>query len=82
MCTDSSIRFFIIDLQGNEEMSVGNGVSRDVYISFWNEAANSLLTGKLNEFHMCEITFSRLSGRPLEKFYPKVTLIQDIFRLF
>ena len=27
-------------------MGVGNGVSRDVYTSFWKETANSLLIGK------------------------------------
>ena len=45
MCTDSNVIFLIIDPQGNEEMGVGNGVSRDVYTSFWKEAANSLLIG-------------------------------------
>ena len=40
------------------------------------------LLGKLNEFHICDTTFSSMSGRPLEKFYSKVTLIQDIFWLF
>ena len=34
VCTDSDIRFLIIDPQGNEEMGVGNGVSPDVYTSF------------------------------------------------
>ena len=43
MYTDSNIRFLIIDPQGNEEVGVGNGVSRNVYTSFWKEAANSLL---------------------------------------
>ena len=52
------------------------------FTSFWKEASNSLLIKKLNEFHMCDTTFSSMSGRPLEKFYSKVTLMQDTFRLF
>ena len=47
MGTDSNIRFLIIDPQGNEEMGVGNEVLRDVYTSFWKEAANSLLIGEI-----------------------------------
>ena len=46
MCTDSDSRFLVIDPQGNEEMGVGNGVSRDVYTIFWKEVANSLLIGE------------------------------------
>ena len=47
MSTDSNIRFLIIDPQGNEEMGVGNEVLRDVYTSFWKEAANSLLVREI-----------------------------------
>ena len=46
MYIDSNIKFLIIDPEGNEEMGVGNGVSRDVCTSFWKEAANSLLIGE------------------------------------
>ena len=41
MCTDSDIRFLIIDPQGNEEMGVGNGVSRDVYMCDMNFSSMS-----------------------------------------
>ena len=41
VCTDSDIRFLIIDPQGNEEMGVGNGVSRDVYMCDMNFSSMS-----------------------------------------
>ena len=49
MCTDSSVMFLITDPQGNKEMGVGNGVSRDVYTSFWKKAAHSLLIGETEQ---------------------------------
>ena len=48
MSIDLDIRFLTIDPQGNEEMSVRNGVSRNVYNSFWKEVANSLLIGEID----------------------------------
>ena len=48
MSIDLDIRFLTIDPQGNEEMSVRNGVSRNVYTSFWKEVANSLLIGEID----------------------------------
>ena len=46
MCTDSNIRFLIIDLPGNEKTGVVNGASPDVYTSFLKESATSLLIGE------------------------------------
>ena len=47
VCARWKISFLIFDPQGNDKMGVRNGVSRDVYISYWTEAANSLLAGEI-----------------------------------
>ena len=83
MCTDSDIRFLIIDLQGNEEMGIENGVSRDVYTSFWKEVANSLLIGETERVPYVRHDLFKYEWEAIGKtFTQKVTLIQDIYQLF
>lgn len=38
--------FIFIDPRGNEELGTGEGVTREVYSTFWSEIANGFLIGK------------------------------------
>lgn len=43
---DDQIVYVFIDSRGNEELGKGEGVSRDVYSSFWKEIADSHFIGE------------------------------------
>ena len=82
MCTDSNIRFLIIDPQGNEGTGAGNGVSPDFYNSFLKEAANSLLIGETERVPYVRLDLFKYEWEAIEKILLKGYIDTGYFPVF